>query len=284
MLTELVTGTAQLINAMGGKHGEYMASQIVDRVPGTWIPARGRRDVRRLGMRWTLDLDDNVQRRLYVVGSYEALTLDAVASLLRPHDVVLDVGANIGAIALPLARKLRGCGRVVAVEAAADTADRLRWHVRVNGLTDRVHIVQAGLSDRTGSARLRTSGFGQHDVGTRTLEGDSPDVGEPVDLVTGDALREQLGVDRFDIIKIDVEGHELAVLRGLDRTFAEAPPRVVLLEVVAGNQQRAGLSTDALVQRMHELGYRGTAIRHRGLVPLSPHFSGNVIFMRVTDR
>jgi FkbM family methyltransferase len=283
MLTELVTGTAQLINRIGGKHGEYLASQVVDRVPQTWLPATGRREACRQGMRWDLDISDNLQRRLYLVGSYESLTLDALASYVRPTDVVLDVGANIGAIALPLARRLSGPGRVVAVEAAADTVERLRWHVAANGLGGRVQIIQAGLSDRIGAGQLRASDFGQHDVGTRTLEGDSAGVGEPVDLTTGDALREQLGIERFDIIKIDVEGHELAVLGGLRRTFAEAPPRVVLLEVVAGNQQRAGLSTDSLIERMHELGYRGTAIRHRGLVPLTSRFSGNAIFTRTTQ-
>ncbi len=281
MLTDLVSRTAQAVNLLGGKHGEYMASQLLNRLPRAWIPASGRREVSRQGLRWNLDLSDNLQHRLCIVGSYESLLLSALADRLRPTDVVLDVGANIGAIALPLARLLQpGTGRVVAVEAAADTADRLRCHVALNGLEDRVHVVQRGLSNRSGPAYLRSSAFGQDDVGTRTLEGVCAVVGDPVQLVTGDALLAELGIERVDLVKIDVEGHELSVLDGLQHTFADRPPRVVVLEVIAENQARAGLSTERLVARMSELGYGGLAVRHRGLVPLTADFSGNVIFTR----
>lgn len=284
MLTDVVSGTAQAINALGGKHGEYLASRLLRRLPHSWVPTAGHREVTRQGLRWRLDLSDNLQQRLCVVGSYEALLLDALADHLRFGDVVLDVGANIGAFALPVARRVRGgTGRVIAVEPARDTAQRLRSHVEINSATDTVQVVEVGLSDQAGRGQLRLSPFGPGDVGSRTLEGDSTAVGDPVELTTGDALRHRLGVERFDVIKIDVEGHEIAVLDGLRETFMTRPPRVVVLEVVAANQERAGLSTSQLVAKMSQLGYDGLAVRHRGLVPLGPTFSGNVIFIRRSD-
>jgi FkbM family methyltransferase len=280
MISTLVPGVGRLVNRLGGRHGEYAASALLNRMPAAWVPSAGTHRVRRQGLQWQLDLRDNLQKRLYLVGAYESLTLRALRSLVRPGDIVLDVGANIGAIALPIARNLLGSGRVIAVEAAVETAAQLRSHVVDNGLDDRVQVVQTALSDRIGSARLRRGDFGAGDVGTLTLEGEEQLHGDPVPLTTGDELRQRLGVERFDVLKIDVEGHEMAVLAGLSQTFAERPPRVVLLEVVAENQARAGGSATALVDRMHELGYRGHAVRHRGVVPLTPTFSGNVIFLR----
>jgi len=272
------------INKLGGKHGEYAASFVLNRMPRRWVASTGIYRARRNGFHWVLDLDDNLQRRLYLVGAYESLTLAAVFARLRPDDVVLDVGANVGAISLPLAQRLRRPGQVIAVEAAKDTVARLRMHVAMNDLGDRVQVVEAALSDREGEARLRLSGFGPGDVGTRTLEGDLPSDGDPVRLMTGDTLRRQLGIARFDILKVDVEGHERFVLDGLVEVLTECPPRIVVLEIVADHQERSGGSSQLLVDRMSKLGYSGLAIRHRGLCPITSDFSGNVIFEIRTAR
>lgn len=268
------------VNWLGGMHGERAASLLLDVLPRSWVPTSGIRLVERGGLLWRLDLSDNLQRRLYLIGSYESLTLRAVLGRLRADDVVLDVGANIGALALPLAKRLQG-GLVFAVEPAADTAERLRQHVAVNRLDHRVRVVDAALSNREGQAVLRVSEMGGGDVGTRTLEGTTPPVGAPVRLTTGDALRRDLRLTSFDVVKIDVEGHEMAVLDGLAGTLAQAPPRMIVLEVVPGNQHRAGASSQALLDRMTALGYRGWAIRHRGLTRVTPGFAGNVLFMPV---
>jgi FkbM family methyltransferase len=166
------------------------------------------------------------------------------------------------------------------VEPAKDTVERLRRHVFLNHLGDRIKVINAGLSDREGTATLRSSAFGLGDVGTRTLEGNSAPVGDPVQLITGDALRNQLNISRFDIVKIDVEGHERFVLDGLTDAFQNCPPRVVVLELVANRQELSGGSSHSLVARMESMGYRGLAIRHRGLSPILPSFSGNTIFTR----
>lgn len=268
------------INLLAGKHGEHAASLILKNIPTRWVPSDGTYSVRRRGLHWTLDLGDNLQRRLYFVGTYESITLNALLARVRPHDTVLDVGANIGAIALPIAQRLRPPGQVIAVEPAKDTVERLRRHVFLNHLGDRIKVINAGLSDREGTATLRSSAFGLGDVGTRTLEGNSAPVGDPVQLITGDALRNQLNISRFDIVKIDVEGHERFVLDGLTDAFQNCPPRVVVLELVANRQELSGGSSHSLVARMESMGYRGLAIRHRGLSPILPSFSGNTIFTR----
>ena len=278
MRFRITTSVLRIINRLGGKYGEYAAGLLLGRIPSRWVSSSGAHHVSRNGLNWVLDLEDNLQKRLYLVGSYESLTLDAIFAKLRPDDVVLDVGANIGAIALPIAKKLRGSGHVIAVEPAKDTAARLRMHVAMNGLNTLVDVIEVALSDREGEARLLLGDFGPGDIGTRTLEGDLPPDGDPVRIMTGDSLRRQLGVDRFDVIKVDVEGHERFVLSGLTETFTISPPRLVVLEVVAEHQKRAGGSPQLLLNLMRSMGYRGLAIRNRGLGPITCDFSGNAIF------
>lgn len=278
--SKLVLTTARGVNAALGRHGELAASLLLDRLPDRCVPHSGVYEASRCGFDWTLDLADNLQRRLYLVGSYESLTLAVVLKRLTPSDVVLDVGANIGTFALPVAARLHHPGRLVAVEAAPDTADRLRDHVGRNGLSERVEVVEVGLSDHSGRASLHLSPFGSRDAGTRTLEGDGATTGQPVELTTGDALRRRLGLDRFDVVKIDVEGHEASVLSGMVQTFMESPPRLLVVEIVPSHQERAGRSVASLIEFFASFGYRGRAIRHRGLSTLTPDFAGNAIFER----
>jgi FkbM family methyltransferase len=281
MQDALLSTPARGIRALLGTHGEFAAGLFLDRLPRSWIPSSGIRVARRSGFDWSLDLADDVQRTLYLVGSYDALTLDVLRRQVQPTDVVLDIGANIGAFALPLAARLTPPGRVIAVEPAPDTAERLRGHVIANGLSDRVEVVQVALSDHDGWAELHVSRpRGGGNVGARTLEGNGASTGAPVRLMPGDELRRQLGVDGFDVVKIDVEGHEGPVLDGLAETFREAPPRVVVAEVVPHLQRRAGSSVTAVVDRLRAFGYEGRAIRHRGLRPLRPGFTGNAVFTR----
>ncbi|MGH9074733.1 MAG: FkbM family methyltransferase [Acidimicrobiales bacterium] len=275
----MTTAAARLVNRLGGPYGEALAGQLVEHLPAPLTPRSGLRRVRRGGFHWDLDLADNLQRTLYLTGTYDDLTLRVVTGRLRPGDVVLDVGANIGSFALPVAARLRG-GRVIAVEPAADTARTLRDHARRNHHEDTITVVEAALSSEPGSAVLRASGRGAADVGMRTLHGTGPVAGSDVRVTTVDLLREEVGCQRFDVVKVDVEGHELAVLDGMARTFAEQPPRILVMELSPSNQELVGASTDALVEVLSALGYRGRAIRHRGLGPITAQFCGNGLFER----
>jgi FkbM family methyltransferase len=276
-LERIVTPTCRAINQLGGKYGEALAGRFLARVPARFLPLTGCRNARRVGFVWTLDIADSVQRGLYFTGSYDALTLRVLNSRFRAGDVFLDVGANIGTFSLPVADMLRPDGRVIAVEPAADTAEVLRSHIQANGLEPIITVVQAALSDRSGQAYLRV---GEHiaDAGSRTLEGQGEPVGELVRVTTADLLRIEIALPHVDVVKIDAEGHEQAVLAGMIETFRSDPPRVVVMELNPRLQQRAGTSTDALLSTMTGLGYRGRAIRYRGLDRLYPAFTGNALF------
>ncbi len=184
---------------------------------------------RRQGVRWSLDLREGVQLALYL-GLYERTTTRRLAQLVRPGAIVVDVGANVGAHTLPLARAVGSEGRVVAVEPTAAAFERLCRNRDLNPeLADRIVPVQAALGAPGGT--LRPAYYSAWPLEPVAL-------GHPVHLgaerstanarfSTLDDLLESLGVGGVSVIKIDVDGGELDVLEGARRVIGRDRPTVV---------------------------------------------------------
>ena len=70
--------------------------------------------VRRRGLMWSLDLSEGIDFSIYLLGAFERSTVITLEKLVKPGDVVFDIGANIGAHTLGLARSVGSAGRVFA--------------------------------------------------------------------------------------------------------------------------------------------------------------------------
>lgn len=208
--------------------------------------------VRRQGLAWELDLRDNLQAVFYYAGRYEPAVRRFLRDELRRGDVVLDVGANIGVHAFAAAQRLKelGGGRVVAFEPAADSVAKLGPGAARNDVP--LEVVPAALGERAELATLRTdSRYDAADTGVRSLYGDGDAVQE-VPVVRLDDWAREHDLDRLDVVKLDIEGAELAALAGASRTFKRLQPRAVLVE-----DKRPGLSA-RLHAVLDELGYLPT--------------------------
>ena len=220
------------------------------------------------GYRMELDLANWSERLTWFLGRYHDLSLQrALQLVLRPGDAFVDIGANLGMLSL-LARHLVGPkGAVLACEPNPRLVGRVERTLRQNRL-DGVEVLGLAVSDAPGSARLFE--YAGH-AGWGSLSPDGPP-GAPrtaswtVPCRTGDELLAQREPARPLVVKIDVEGHEVAVLRGLDRTLATRRP-LVFCEVVDAHLRRAGASAAALQRELLRHGYRGfeLADRRRGL-------------------
>lgn len=129
----------------------------------------------------------------------------------------LDVGANVGNHSLFAAKILR-CDHVIAIEPNPDAYKILRCNIALNGLEQVIHHQAIALSDHSGSGSIHASA-GNLGQGILTENGgDTP-------LVRGD----DLFADRtIGFLKVDVEGHELAVLRGLEQTIRRDRPSAMI--------------------------------------------------------
>jgi FkbM family methyltransferase len=151
--------------------------------------------------------------------------LHAVAAAVLPPDgVAVDVGANIGLTALALAALLPQ-GRVVAVEPSPRTLAALRRTLAANGLEARVAVEGAAVGAAPGEAEFHDS---EHSAGSHLLAAGTMRAEQlgrvVVPVTTLDRIAEAQGLQRLDLLKIDVEGFETEVLDGAAATLARYRP------------------------------------------------------------
>lgn len=233
------------------------------------------RDAGRASMRGKLhgyavemDLANWSERLSWCLGRYHDLPIQmALRTVLRPGDCFVDVGANLGMLSL-LARRLVGeQGEVRACEPNPELHRRFAATLAANGLHD-VRQLRTALGATPGEARLRE--FAGHS-GWGTLADHGPGgaaetASWQVPIAVGDELLADLAPQRPLVIKIDVEGFEVPVLQGLQRTLAERRP-LVFVEVAEAHQTRAGHSIEALLAAIEPHGYRGYALALRRRLP-----------------
>ena len=140
----------------------------------------------------------------------------AFKEAISPGMVALDVGANVGAYSMLLGQWVGGAGRVFAFEPSPPAFNGLVRHLSLNGLAGVVRPIEAAVGEREAQAEFLMRGTG----GEGRLA--APDERGParmkVPVVTVDGFCAREGIDP-DFIKIDVEGWELAVLRGARETI-----------------------------------------------------------------
>lgn len=203
---------------------------------------------------------DLIQRYLYLFGMWEPDTTHWLTEHLRPGDVVVDIGANIGYFSLLAATCVGPTGRVLAFEPVPSIADMLTANVRRNDLPIEVHRVVVG--EAPGTAEVFRSA--DTNIGRSGTSGGAGRVSEgtvPV-VRAATALDEELW-QRIRFIKIDVEGDERHVLRGLEPVLAAlSPGAAVLVEVTPDESAAPGDSADDLFARMRGLGFAAFAVRN----------------------
>jgi len=176
-----------------------------------------------------------------LLGTYEAEQARRFAACLRAGDHALDVGAAAGFYALLAARRVGASGRVIACEPDATNLGFLRAHTARNAL-EQIEILPCALSDRIGRARFARAGSGR---GRLDARGDAE-----VELRTIDEIASERAL-RPRCIKIDVEGAELEVLRGGERTLRAHEPVLFL-----STHDRANPGVEArCCESLSKLGY-----------------------------
>jgi FkbM family methyltransferase len=204
------------------------------------------------------DTADLIQRYLYVFGTWEPDISHWLTDHLRPGDVVVDIGANIGYFSLLAASRVGPTGRVLAFEPVPSIADLLADNVRRNDLPVDVHRVVVG--DVAGTTEIfKSAGSNIGRSGTAGGDGTVSEGRVPV-VCAADAIDKELW-DRIRFIKIDVEGDERRVLRGLEPLLAALPAdAAVFVEVTPADLEARGESADELMATMRNLGFAAFAV------------------------
>ncbi len=221
------------------------------------------RIVRFRGVRFLVWVNEDIGWRIILQGTYEPFVLDALLKHIQPDDVCADIGANIGIFTVLLARQAHR-GHVHAFEPLEHNASMLRINAEVNGVNNYTLHSQV-VSDTNGVIEFAIAEDGAYSSIRHT--------GRKPLMRTG--LVEATRLDTFvasldrpiDVVKIDVEGAELLVLRGAgDVLRSDHAPRVILAEACAENSRAYGYAPGDLIEFMRECSYVAQTIPHpRGL-------------------
>lgn len=193
-------------------------------------------------------------------------------SFVRPGDVVLDVGANVGAHAVFLSHVVRQTGRVLAFEPLAPNIDALRGTIRRRsripnirifqlavgnpGKTRKEVLITAPWNDLT-QASLKLQGAGSWEARTGVRE-------YKVSLTCLDAEPEVQGLHSIDFIKIDVEGGELDALKGATETITRHHP-LIYCELYEAWAKSFGYTPADVFGFVRSLGYSEARVISRGV-------------------
>lgn len=201
-----------------------------------------------------LDLADDVERALYY-RCYEDGELSACLAVVEEGDTVIDVGANVGAYTVPLARTVGSRGSVHAFEPMASVADRLSRNCALSRCQQQVKVNRVALSDATGTAEFFDAGEGHSGWGSLEQFADVDFAATTTTTTSLDDYVRSNSIPHARLVKIDVEGHDLSVIQGARKILSDGFADYLLVE---GNEKRlrgAGHSTFELVDTVTGLGF-----------------------------
>lgn len=193
------------------------------------------------GAAFECDVRDMIQATIIHFGVWEPQVSFRLAELIEPGAVVVDIGANIGYYSLLFADRAGPSGRVVAVEALQRLAEVVQGNAARNGI-DNVRVVNVAASDRPGELTLHQAP--STNIGMTTTRSDRgfPATGKVRALPLTDILTED-EIRRTSLIKIDIEGGEVPVVRHLLDNLHRfpSPPAVAVEASIADNPEWADL-------------------------------------------
>lgn len=208
------------------------------------------------GVQIRLYFDSQLSRAIFC-NRFEWQERDFLNAFLRPGDVFVDVGANIGLFTLIAAHCVGHEGHVYAFEPCSETHRRLVENVRLNQFSN-VSTYQLALSNRSEQLDMTISrdGFDAWNSLAQPTAGESF-AAEKVQCTTWDNFAQANDlVGRVTMIKIDVEGWEKHVLKGGEKALSRTDAPVLQVEFTEQAALSAGSSCKELYHLLEELGYQ----------------------------
>lgn len=154
--------------------------------------------------------------------------LEALLELLRPDDVLYDIGASVGAWSIPAAAKANK-GKVISFEPDPENRQRLKANYELNGLAN-YQIMPIALGDKPGELELFTAGAYAASPSLKPVNNISTSIKVKIETVDDIIARNEAPVPT--VVKIDIEGAEMMALQGMAALLrSDNKPRALILEL-----------------------------------------------------
>lgn len=226
-----------------------------------------------------LNTRDFIQHTIFVTGRWDDDVGRAIRSILKPGDVFVDIGANVGYFSL-LASQI--CNEVISFEPNPACLAQLNRNVEINKRKN-IDVRPVGLADKCGIAEFHVDNASN--IGGGSLRDGS---GEKFSVKL-DTLDKQLSSQPIRLIKIDIEGAEVLALKGASAILSRPDAPDVICEISEYSLQQLGSSKEELFRLMSSHGYKNmiiSPIRKSNLTDEVPFFQYDALFYkdRVTKK
>jgi FkbM family methyltransferase len=201
------------------------------------------------GTCFELDVTDFTQAQAYLTRRYDPELVQFINAQLSPGDVYIDVGAHVGMVAVSVARSVAGV-RVHAFEPHPINADRFLRNQKLNEVSS-ITVNRMAVGDQNGELTLASPGGGSDSF----YVSDSDDDGPRVPVTTLDDYAKEHRLSEVQLLKLDVEGYEPAVLRGAKDLIAAGRIKVIVCELSSSLLMRSGSSESSLVGWLADRDY-----------------------------
>lgn len=186
-------------------------------------------------------------------GSFEECELNVVFANLTKQSVFFDIGANVGFYSLSVAHHFKDI-EIHAFEPVPDTLLDFKKNISRNKLENKIILNELAVSDKNGSVYMTSD----HHSSNYITEAESPQCTLEVECITVDTYVEKHSIKKIDIIKIDVEGKELSVLKGAKHALKTFKP-ILLIELIEKDSlflDRKCDNYNEVIAFLIELGYK----------------------------
>ena len=212
----------------------------------------------RAGYMFLGQMNDSVKKSLYLFGVYEPFETQLLKKITPKNGVVIDVGANIGYYTLYLSKLVGRGGKVYAFEPEPKNYRLLQKNLQLNDANN-VVLSKKAVAEKSGKARLYLHDTaGGHSI---AREFDSYIEIETVNL--DDYLLDK----RVSLVKMDVEGAEPLVIKGMLRLLNESKNMKIIMEFFPKAMQEAGYSFDDIATLLYNEGFSAYDIKEAKLYP-----------------
>jgi FkbM family methyltransferase len=248
----------------------YVAAPVLSRLDPVVRTRSGSRTI-------FVDLRDRIiGRPFFVDRRYEVGLQQLMSHMNLRGGVCVDLGANIGLHTIVMSELVGNRGQVFAFEPEAHNFEILQRNLQANGC-DNVRAVMCAVSDKEGSARVRLNdvNFGDHRVTINPTTGQGHS--QQVDVTTLDRALSDVPDNAVRFIKIDVQGHEMNVLRGMSQTLRRNRDAILMIEVSPGILPQFGSSASDLMSHLYECGFSGWELQDHRVFPSLPPWTYDLI-------
>jgi FkbM family methyltransferase len=201
------------------------------------------------GINYELDLTEVIDSAIYFNQSREPDTTKALKLLCKPGMIVIDIGANVGSHTLPLANSVGDKGKVYAIEPVPWALDKLRKNLALNHFSDENAEFSLRASFKTTSENPVNENGGLSESWWSACE----KVSVKVDTLDNFIVKEN--IPHVDVIKLDVDGFEVKVLKGAERILQSFKP-IILMELAPSWLKEKGDSIEELLSYLIKCGYK----------------------------